>query len=262
MENHVLGQDQTQAQRAQHAQTAPQPDSLATAPSRPRLGIMFDCDGTLLDTSAVWYQIETELTARSGHVFSTADHALIATFTMREEAAWIHETLGLGTSVDEVYVDLLAALEDGYTHHAQPRNGMVDLLGNLARAGIPCCVVSSSPAIPIDRALTCLKVRETFAAIISSDRAPHTKRDAAIYHEAAALLGTPPANTWLIDDSAYALKAARTAGYRTVGIIDANKKAQASRIREELAPWCDFVIDELTELDIAELERKSGLLFQ
>ena len=75
----------------------------------PTKGIIFDCDGTLLDTMDMWHEIEAELARRSGVEPSEELAAELAPLTLPEVAAYFHERHGLGSSNNEV-LDMLGEI--------------------------------------------------------------------------------------------------------------------------------------------------------
>ena len=65
------------------------------------------------------------------------------------------------------------------------------------------------------------------------------------FEHMCGLLGTEPADTWLFDDSWYALATAHECGLKTVGTFSSD----GCGTHEELARYCDVVVDDFTELD-------------
>ena len=64
--------------------------------------MIFDCDGTLLDSMRVWREAETELARRANVTLSAADTDALTAMTIPECGAFFHERFGLGASGDEV----------------------------------------------------------------------------------------------------------------------------------------------------------------
>ena len=77
------------------------------------------------------------------------------------------------------------------------------------------------------------------------DDVSSSKREPKVYDHTRSLMGTPLETTWGFEDSAYALRTLRGAGYRTVGIYDRDDAGT----HEELRANADVVIDSFEELD-------------
>ena len=84
--------------------------------------------------------------------------------------------------------------------------------------------------------------------IISAEDRGWAKRNPSTFELTCELLGTEPADTWLFDDSWYALATAHDCGLRTVGVFSFD----SCGTHEELARYCDKVVDDFTELDIRD----------
>ncbi|MFR4803503.1 MAG: hypothetical protein ACLT98_09390 [Eggerthellaceae bacterium] len=67
-----------------------------------RIGFIFDCDGTLLDTMDAWLCMEDVFAARVGAHITPDQRKGLCTMTMPEEAMWLHTMLGVGSSVKEL----------------------------------------------------------------------------------------------------------------------------------------------------------------
>ena len=81
---------------------------------------------------------------------------------------------------------------------------------------------TSSPRTHVTRALERLGLLPYLQAVFTTGEVGVSKHEPAIYHLAAEALGTAPAETLVFEDSLYALKTAKAAGYRTVGVLDAH----------------------------------------
>ena len=66
------------------------------------IGVVFDCDGTLLDSMGVWHGLQNELAERAGDTLTADDVAALAPMSIPECGAFFHEKFGLGESDHEV----------------------------------------------------------------------------------------------------------------------------------------------------------------
>ena len=87
---------------------------------------------------------------------------------------------------------------------------------------------TSSPRSHVERALTRTGLRNYIDKIFTNSEVGVSKHEPDIYNLAAEYMGTDPSETLVFEDSLYALKTAKAAGYVTVGIYDAKgEKNQA-----------------------------------
>lgn len=208
-------------------------------------GAIFDCDGTLMDTMGLWTAMEDELAARAGHRLSEEEVAALRTYTLEESAAFFHDRLGLGASRREVTELIVERLAHHYATRAKLRDGALEFVRRLAEAGVPCAVASSSPHSMLDPGLACTGLAPYIRAVVSTDDVGSSKRTPAAYDRALELIGTPRGATWVFEDAIYALRTARGAGYRTVGMWDRDD----SGTFEELSGVADVAVRGWDELD-------------
>ena len=110
-----------------------------------RIGFIFDCDGTLLDTTDAWLSMEDVFAARVGAHITPDQRKGLCTMTMPEEAMWLHTMLGVGNSVKELEQEIDDYFMDYYSNQAGLKPGAMEIVESLACRGIPCSIASSSP---------------------------------------------------------------------------------------------------------------------
>ena len=91
------------------------------------IGVIFDCDGTLLDSMGVWREMESEFARRAGGELSPADKELLTTLTTPEAGRFFHEKFGLGASPQDV-VRMVGEymMEYLFSRRHVPADGLVD----------------------------------------------------------------------------------------------------------------------------------------
>lgn len=222
------------------------PNRPAPAAQPPRVGFIFDCDGTLLDSMDVWINLETTLAARAGATLTREQRDLLCGYTTPEECAWFHRELGLGESPDDVRTMVDEILMDFYANKVTPRKGAVELIAALTERGIPCTIASSSPHPYLKAGLERAGIYDAFTAVLSVDDAGAPKRERRIFDMAADAMGTTPETTWGVDDAVYALRTLASAGFRTIGIYDSDGAGTI----EQLRAVADIAVLELSDIDI------------
>ena len=66
------------------------------------IGVIFDCDGTLVDSMGAWHEVDRTLAAEAGITLTEADAEAITTMSLPEASAYLHEQCGLGESNEAV----------------------------------------------------------------------------------------------------------------------------------------------------------------
>ncbi|MDO4290665.1 MAG: HAD family phosphatase [Eggerthellaceae bacterium] len=186
----------------------------------PDLGVIFDCDGTLIDSMAAWRELEASLARQAGAELTKADTDALTTMTIPECGAYLHEKFGLGTSGVDVEGMIDAFMLDFYANRAVARPGVMPFVEGLAAAGVPMAVASSTPKALLEAGLAHAGIAPYLRAIVSVDDVGKSKREPAVYNRAREALGTARAQTWGFEDALYAIRTLNAAGYRTFGIYD------------------------------------------
>lgn len=207
-------------------------------------GVIFDCDGTLLDTIDAWHEVEDRLLSDAGITLSKAERDELSSLTLDEAGVFFFERFDGVDSPQQVRDLIVEHLLEYYRTRSMPVAGAERFVAQLDARGIPLAVLSSSPQSFLQAGLGRTELPSHFRAVVSVDDVEGSKRDRETYHHVCGILGTDPGDTWFFDDSWYALKAAREAGLRTVGIFSSDNCGT----HEELARYSEHVIEDFTEL--------------
>ncbi|GAB3262934.1 HAD family hydrolase [Nocardioides dilutus] len=173
--------------------------------------VLWDLDGTLVDTEPYWIATEFALAEQHGATWSH-EHALeLVGNDLLASGHYIREVMGLEMSAEEV-VDYLVEGVVSQVEHAVPwRPGAVELLEGLRAAEIPCGLVTMSYQRLVAPILTGLPP-ETFRVIVTGDQVERGKPHPEPYLTAAAALGLAPAECVAIEDSNTGATSAQAAG--------------------------------------------------
>lgn len=214
-----------------------------------RIGVIFDCDGTLVDSMGVWRELEADLAGRAGVELSQEDVDTLTTLTIPEVGVFFHDRFGLGSSRQDVEDMIDDFMMDFYGGRCCARPGALALVHGLAERGVHMSLASSTPSDCIHAAMEHCGFSPCLDAILSVDDVGASKREPAVYDRARKIMGTPLESTWGAEDSIYALRTLRRAGYRTLGVYDCD----LSGTMDQLAENADRVIASFEELDAQTL---------
>lgn len=87
----------------------------------PKVAFIFDCDGTLVNSTPVWAYAQPELLHRHGIDVTVDDFAQFEHLSLEDECQAYHDTWGIGANGEELYRELSDILIDGYSKGAAAR---------------------------------------------------------------------------------------------------------------------------------------------
>jgi HAD superfamily hydrolase (TIGR01509 family) len=184
--------------------------------SRPA-AVLWDMDGTLVDTEPYWIAAEHELVAEHGGVWTDEHaHALVGN-PLLVSADYIRLHGGVDLPPAQIVQRLLDRVIAAVDTHVPWLPGVPELLAELADAGVPCALVTMSYA-RLAAAVTRHLPPGTFGAVVAGDEVRRGKPDPEAYLTAAARLGVPPADCLALEDSPAGVASAEAAGVPVVAV--------------------------------------------
>jgi HAD superfamily hydrolase (TIGR01509 family) len=172
--------------------------------------IIFDCDGTLVDSEVLANAVLVETVAEHGLVMPLAE--AVALFRGRKMADCVSEIeCRLGRSLPQDFVlQFRARMADAFTLRLRPVDGALDLVKSLSQ---PFCVASSGPREKIELSLSLTGLLPFFqSSIFSSYEVGVWKPDPGLFLHAASAMGVEPADCVVVEDSLPGIQAGLAAG--------------------------------------------------
>ncbi len=102
------------------------------------VAFIFDCDGTLVNSTPVWAYAQPELLHRHGIDVTVDDFAQFEHLSLEDECQAYHDTWGIGANGEELYRELSDILIVGYSK-VPPREGLLAFLKQAKAAGVAMC---------------------------------------------------------------------------------------------------------------------------
>lgn len=173
--------------------------------------VLWDMDGTLVDTEPCWIDAEYALAERWGGRWSD-DHALeLVGNDLLASGRYIREHMGIDRTPEQIVDELLDGVIARVEREVPWRPGARELLQRLRDRDVPCALVTMSYerfASPILAELP----SGTFDVVVTGDRVRRGKPDPEPYLQAAGELGVDPAACVVLEDSDTGARSAVAAG--------------------------------------------------
>jgi HAD superfamily hydrolase (TIGR01509 family) len=180
--------------------------------------VLFDMDGTLVDSEKVWDVALHELAARAGGSLSVAARQAMVGSSMRVSMRILRDDLGQpdrDEAADVAWIE--TRVEELFAGGLVWRPGAMELLHAVRAAGIPTALVTSTGRRLVEVALGTLG-RDSFDAVVCGDEVSAPKPDPAPYRRAAELLGVPIERCVAIEDSPTGMASALASGARVIAV--------------------------------------------
>ena len=179
--------------------------------------VLFDLDGTLVDSEHYWMLSERKLAAEHDVEWSHADGIDLIGMSLYDSSIIIGRKLGSALAPDEI-IDRLTAVVIEQLKVALPwRPGARELLLHLRQAGVKTALVTMSMrrmALAVADAIDF----DAFDVVVAGDDVEHGKPHPEAYLKAAELLGVSPESCVAFEDSVPGLASAEAAGTMAVGV--------------------------------------------
>ncbi|KAI3438503.1 hypothetical protein D9Q98_000931 [Chlorella vulgaris] len=190
-----------------------------TPSERKTSAVIWDLDGTVLDTETLVLEVVHHVVQSHGKVLSP--EAATLALGMRPIEAWqaVASTLNItGQSPQDLYEQAEPLLQDRW-HEAPLLPGVARLVAHLQQHGVPLALATSTPRATLNRKLhQRADMQAAFKVACCGDEVVNGKPAPDCFLQLAQRLGLPPTECLVIEDSPAGVAAATAAGMRVVAV--------------------------------------------
>jgi HAD superfamily hydrolase (TIGR01509 family) len=183
-------------------------------------GIIFDFDGTLVDSMPLWKEIDRLFLEQRGLTVPFGLATEIAGFSFTETARYFKDYFGLKESVKEIKAQWKAMSRDLYPGKVKLKPGCREILEALYRKGYRFSIGSSNEKEVICEFLEQEKLLHFFHSVKTSCDVGRGKPYPDLFLSLAEALRLKPETICVVDDIVEGVQAAKRAGMKAVGIYD------------------------------------------
>lgn len=206
--------------------------------------VIFDLDGTLMDSMWIWEDIDITYLKKFGKECTPGLQQIIEGMSMTETAIYFKKIFQIPDSLEKMKSDWNDMARDKYLNEILPKPGAREFVQYLREKGIKTGIASSNSWELIEGVLKANEMEHLFDSIHSCCEVENGKPSPDIYLLVAKELGVNPQHCLVFEDVPMGILAGINAGMKTCGVADEASEDQ----REEKQRLADYYINDFREL--------------
>ena len=187
--------------------------------------VIFDMDGTLIDSTSLWHEIDKNFFAKRNMELPSDYAQHIVHLGLKQAAVYTKETYHLEESIEDIMKEWHDMSIDMYKYHVPLKDGALELLELFKDNGIKMAIATANDEPLYRPCIERLGIGDYFDEIADVNTAKEGKQSVKIYLDLAKKLGAEPQNTLVLEDMPTCVKTAFKSGFITVAVYDNASKA-------------------------------------
>ncbi len=216
--------------------------------------VIFDMDGSLVDSMWVWKDIDIEYLGRFGLDIPDDLQQEIEGMSFTETARYFRDRFGLDRSVEQIRADWNEMAWDKYRSRVMLKPGAREFLDYCRSQGIKLGIATSNSREIVDMVMEARGVADYFSCITTACEAKKGKPAPDVYLLTAQQLSVDPKNCLVFEDIVFGIQAGKAAGMEVCAVDDAYSAYQEAEKRS----LADYYIKDFREIqEIASIWEKT-----
>ena len=194
--------------------------------------VIFDMDGTLIDSTSLWHDIDKAFFAKRGMEIPSDYAQKIVHLGLSEAAKLTKELYGIKESEQEIMDEWHQMSIDMYRYDVALKEGALELLELFKKNNIPMAIATANDDKLYMPCIERLGIGKYFTFIADVNTAKEGKQSAKIYLDLAKKLGFKPQNTLVLEDMPTCVKTVFKSGFITAAVYDKASKGYEKEKRD------------------------------
>ena len=207
-------------------------------------GVIFDLDGTLIDSMWLWKEIDIEYLGKRNIAFDKSLQEAIEGMTFHETAVYIKERFNISDTIDEMKEEWHFMAKEHYEKNVPLKPGAGEFLAHLKNVGIKIGIATSNSRELCEIALNSLGINEYFDHVTTGNDVSEGKPSPFIYITTAAAINVEPDNCLVFEDVPMGILAGKRAGMKVCAVEDDFSR----HLRETKADIADYFIKDFNDV--------------
>lgn len=182
--------------------------------------IIFDLDGTLIDSMPIWRGTGSGFLERHNFPVPPNLMEVVKTQTIWQTAEWFRSDLGVPMEAADIVAEIVESVVQAYRYTIPLKEGVKEYLEAMQANGVKMCILTASEADYILPALDRLDIHKYFDHVLTCTELGVFKEDGQAYLTAMEKIGGTLADTVVFEDAYYAVKGAKAVGFTVYAVLD------------------------------------------
>lgn len=198
--------------------------------------VIFDLDGTLVDSMWLWPEIDTEYLEKYGLTEPEGFHDGMEGMSFMESAQYFKDVFSLEMSIQNILDEWMEMSYHKYATEVPLKTGVSEILNAMKEKNIKMGIATSNDRVLVEALLDNHQITQFFDAIATSDEVKVGKPAPDVYLKAAEDLGVAPEKCLIFEDLPNGILAGKNAGMRTCAVEDPFTRDKRMK-KKELADY-------------------------
>lgn len=213
--------------------------------------IIFDLDGTLVDSMWLWHDIDVEFLEKRGLALPETYQHDIEGMSFTETAVYTKDLFCLKESVEELKFIWNQMAIEKYHHEVPFKPGAEKFLQHCRQRGITLGIATSNSKELVNAVTSALHFDSDIKEIVTACEVAHGKPAPDVYLEAAKRLSAKPQDCLVFEDVPMGIRAGKNAGMRVCAVADpfsAHQEQEKRRLADYYITSYEQVLDNTYEI--------------
>ena len=193
-------------------------------------GVIFDLDGTLLDSMSVWQQVDIDFLAKRGIAVPEDYQDAVKNMYFSTAAVYTKERFSLSDTVEEIMAEWVQLGFEAYKNRVRLKAGAKRLLNYLYENNVKLAFATANEEQLSEAVLTSNGVWELFSANAYVAETGKDKSEPEVYLLACKRLGVKPSECVVFEDILQGIEGAKKGGFTVCGVFDESSKEDWDKI--------------------------------
>ena len=205
-------------------------------------GIIFDFDGTLVDSMFIWQMIGSDYLLSKNIKPKKNLYNSLKSLSLEEAAEYYQKNYNIKDNKSKILKDINIILKNYYFNKVCLKEGVQEFLNFLFINKIEMCIATATDKEMVEIVLSKYRLNKYFKKVLTCNEVGEGKNSSLIFDKAISSLELKKEQVYIFEDSLHAIETAKKNGFKIVGVEDFYSKED----KEQIVMLSDRYLDSFT----------------